>query len=97
MAKRKKRTIIGYKTYMFKAKDPVIDELRTMVQDEHNGTINNKVLTKLHADSGVSVAAQRNWFYGATRRPQNASIEAVGRALGWRREWRRLNGTGKKS
>jgi hypothetical protein len=29
----------------------------------------------------------QGWFRGKTRRPQNATIEATGRALGFKRTW----------
>jgi DNA-binding phage protein len=63
-----------YKTYAFKDKDPIIDHLRTPV--------NGKSYSKLSADSGVSTTTLSNWFYGATKRPQFATIAAVARAIG---------------
>jgi len=85
--KRKgKRGIIGYRSYMFRSKDPAIDELRTIVGDTY-GAINNKTLTATSKDSGVSVNAQRAWFFGDTKRPQSASLEAVGRSCGFKRTW----------
>ena len=66
-----------YKTYLFKDKDPVIDRLRTIINDE-------KVSYEdVHAKSGVSVATMRGWFGGKTRRPQHATIMAVARSLGY--------------
>jgi hypothetical protein len=35
------------------------------------------------------------WFFGATKRPQNATLEAAGRALGMKRVWVTNNGNGK--
>lgn len=70
-----------YKTYMFKTKDPVIDELRTMKKDA--GMSN----TDIHIASGVSVGALSGWFNKGTRRPQNATVEAVGRSMGFKRGW----------
>lgn len=74
-----------YKTYVFKDKDPVIDELRTIVQDH------NVAYAQISEGSGVSVTCLHNWFHGATRRPQSASVEAVGRFFGLKREWKRFN------
>jgi transcriptional regulator with XRE-family HTH domain len=80
------RTIIAsvYKTYNFKDKDPVIDELRTMVKAQK---ISHRII---HEASGVSVSTLNNWFHGATRRPQSATVEAVGRALGFKRVWTKV-------
>lgn len=79
-----------YRTYRFMDKDPVIDELRTMIQDE--GLMKKlQIVSRL---SGVSVAALVNWFNGDTKRPQNASAMAVGTALGYERKFvrsRKLN------
>lgn len=74
-------TINIYKTYAFKTKDPVIDELRTVFKDE-------KLLSnagyKIVADRGAPKAGTyRNWFNGSTRRPQFASIQATAKALGY--------------
>lgn len=66
-----------YKSYRFKNKDPVIDEVKTLVQDSKKSyeTISN--------DSGVAAGTLHNWFGGATRRPQHATIMAVVRTLGY--------------
>jgi hypothetical protein len=79
-----------YRTYRFIDKDPVIDELRTIVQDE-NLMRRLGIVSRL---SGVSEAALTNWFKGDTKRPQNASVMAVGTALGYERKFvqsRKLN------
>lgn len=65
-----------YRTYMFVNKDPAIDELRTIVQDSE------KSYGEISEDSGVAESTLWSWFHGDTRRPQNASLEAVGRSLG---------------
>lgn len=72
-----------YRTYRFRDKDPVIDEIRTLVQ--HEG-----LMTKLgivHELSGVSTSTLENWFNGATISPQNRTICAVTSALGYARTW----------
>lgn len=77
-------TLNIYKTYSFKTKDPVIDQLRTLTK---------KSKANPHAiaiKAGLSPNTPRNWFDGATRRPQSASVEAYGRALGYRRDWVRI-------
>lgn len=73
-----KRTILKpYKTYMFRNKDPIIDKVRTAVED--SGTSHRKI----SQDSGVSTSAMNGWFYGATRRPQFATVNAVLRSIGY--------------
>ena len=70
-----------YRTYRFKNKDLEIDRLRTLKKDA-------KVSDKdIHEASDVATTTLHNWFKGPTRRPQNATIEAVGRALGKKRVW----------
>ena len=77
-----------YRTYMFRDKDPAIDELRTIVQDSE------KSYDEVSELSGVAASTLYQWFHGETRRPHNASLEAVGRALGYRREWVSMKGKG---
>ena len=74
-----------YRTYKMNAdlKDPVIFEIKTMIQDE--GLI--KRLGVVHELSGVSTSTLDNWFNGGTRCPQNRTICAVTSALGYKRTW----------
>jgi len=65
-----------YKSYVFIDKDPVIDIMRTMVQDSR------KTFVQIERDSGVQTTTLRNWFGGQTRRPQFATVAAVARSLG---------------
>lgn len=74
-----------YRTYRFIDKDPVIDEIRTLVQDE--GLM--KKLEIVHQLSGVATATLDNWFNGETKSPQNRTICAVTSALGYKRAWQR--------
>jgi transcriptional regulator with XRE-family HTH domain len=67
-----------YKSYVFIDKDPIIDELRTVVQDS------GQSYKQIHEDSGVSISTLSAWFAGETRRPQAASLNAVARALGYK-------------
>jgi len=73
--------ISQYLSYRFVDKDPVIDELRTLIADDGSSW------QDINARSGVSVTTLRGWFTKNTRRPQSASIEAVGRAIGRKRIW----------
>src|SRR5262245_13850439 len=66
-----------YKSYNFKDKDPIIDKIRTVVQDE------SASYKYIHETSGVASSTLHNWFDGDTKRPQFATIMAVVRALGY--------------
>ncbi len=68
-----------YRTYRFIDKDPVIDKVRTVLQDE--GLLKKPGL--VHQLSGVATATLNNWFDGETKRPQHATIAAVISSLGY--------------
>jgi hypothetical protein len=87
-------TLKIYKAYNFRTKDPVIDELRTIAQDAY-GKLNHKALADIERSGGPSASCMSNWFFGKTRRPQSASTEAAGRAMGFKRKWVKLNGAGR--
>ena len=76
-----------YGAYNFRTKDPVVDELRTLIEDQTGARITRKNLKKIAEDGGPTIGAMAGWFMGKTRRPQSASIEAAGRAIGYRRKW----------
>lgn len=77
-----------YKTYMFRTKDPAIDELRTEIEDYTGERLNkSKILGQIERDGGPSISCMRSWFFGETKRPQNCTLEAAGRALGLKRVW----------
>ena len=83
-----------YDAYLFRDKDPAIDEFRTVAQD-HFGTHNlsPEDYEEIHENGGPTGACIKSWFEGKTRRPQNATLEAAGRALGFKRVWvRNKNG-----
>jgi transcriptional regulator with XRE-family HTH domain len=67
-----------YKSYSFIDKDPIIDEVRTIVQQS------GSTYKQISEDSGVSMQTLSAWFIGETRRPQAASLNAVARALGYK-------------
>jgi transcriptional regulator with XRE-family HTH domain len=69
-----------YKTYSFTDKDPMIDYLRTIIQES------GQTLKKIGEDSGVNPQTISKWLYGDTKRPQAASMNAVLRALGYKLE-----------
>jgi transcriptional regulator with XRE-family HTH domain len=66
-----------YKSYSFIEKDPIIDVVRTAVQDSKLS------YTDIHDLSDVSVGTMYNWFHGQTRRPTHAAVAAVLGALGY--------------
>lgn len=78
-----------YQSYLFRDKDPAIDELRTVVEDHFGQRVNNKQLSEIHASGGPTASCMGQWFFGKTKRPQNATLEAAGRALGFRRVWQK--------
>lgn len=89
MAKKARGMITTCKSYMFKDKNPAIDQLRTMVKDTHGG-VNYGTLQKVFEDGGPSVSCMAGWFFGDTLRPIDHTIEAAGRAMGYKRTWVRL-------
>jgi hypothetical protein len=74
-----------YRTYRWlpSEKNPVIDKLRTIAQDE--GVY--KDLKALHEISGVSTAALHGWWHGDTINPQHGTIMAVLTSLGWEEQF----------
>ena len=82
------------KAYLFRDKDPVIDELRTMMQDHFDGTGRDASLKngmrEIADTGGPTTSPMHAWFFGKTRRPQSATVEAAGRAMGFKREWKRM-------
>jgi DNA-binding phage protein len=66
-----------YKSYSFREKDPIIDRMRTLVDEEADS------MAQVSRDSGVSTATFRAWFRGTTRRPQYCTIAATARSLGF--------------
>ena len=84
MPKAKKGFLSPYRSYAFVDKDPVIDKIRTVVEDSRES------YQEIHEASGVSKATLYNWFMGKTRRPQYATINAVARALGHEFTLRRI-------
>lgn len=71
----RERKGLFYNSYNFVDKDPVIYE----VWDVIKGTSFNYI----EEESGVSRTCLYSWFYGKTRRPQNATVRAVLRSVGY--------------
>lgn len=79
-----------YKSYMFKSKDPVIDELRTIFEDHFGARVNHHNMKEVEENGGPSVSCMVGWWKGETKRPTSATVEAAGRAMGFQRVWRRM-------
>jgi hypothetical protein len=79
-----------YKSYVFRNKDPAIDELRTLIQDTYGNRLGYKELHDIELAGGPTTTCMHNWFFGTTRRPQSATLEAAGRALGYKRVWQKM-------
>ena len=67
-----------YKSYNFVDKDPMIDQVRTIIIDSHD------TYKQIAEASGVNEGTIRNWLDGATRKPQAATFNAVLRTLGYK-------------
>jgi hypothetical protein len=72
-----------YRTYNYIDKNPVIDKVRTVLQDE--GLI--KKLQIVHEISGVGTSTVDGWLNGDTRNPQHHTIAAVITSLGYKEEF----------
>lgn len=82
-----------YRSYLFKTKDPVIDELRTMIEDNAGKKVGARgVLQEIEKGGGPTVSCMRGWFFGKTKRPQNPTVEAAGRSIGYKRTWVKMTG-----
>jgi hypothetical protein len=81
------------RTYRFMDKDPVKDELQTILQDE--GLFGKgKKLGQVATLANLSPQTLDNLFFGDTRRPQNATVMAIITAVGYQRKFvkeRKLN------
>lgn len=84
-----------YKTYLFRNKDPEIDKLRTVFEDYFGARLTRKHLKEIEKRGGPLVTTLAASFWGVTKRPQNATLEAAGRAVGYERQWVKRN-SGKK-
>ncbi len=75
------RFIMSYRTYNWKTKNPVIDKMRTVLQDEGMFAKNKRKM--LHELSGVALSTFDGWFEGDTKDPKHATIMATMSALGY--------------
>lgn len=85
-----------YKSYMFRNKEPAIDMTRTLFEDVFGRRVDNKMLKEIEKNGGPTSSCMRGWFFGATKRPKNETLEASGRALGYQRVWVQMKQKGIK-
>jgi hypothetical protein len=70
-----------YRTYRFIDKDPIIDKVRTVLQDE--GLFAKGKRKIVHELSGVQLSTLDGWFEGDTMKPINATVGAVISSIGY--------------
>jgi len=73
--------------YRWQDADPVLEFIRNDITDS------GWPLAYVAERSGVSVSTLRGWQNGRTKHPQNATVEAVLRALGWERKISGIKGS----
>lgn len=79
------RFILKYRTYNYVNKNPVIDKVRTVLQDE--GMYAKKKRRLIHELSGVGIGTMEGWFEGDTRNPRHETIAAVMSAIGYEEQF----------
>lgn len=79
-----------YDSYRFRGKDPSIDKTRTLFEDVFGRRVDYKMLGEVEKNGGPSVGCMGAWFFGKTQRPNNTTLEAAGRALGYERVWSKM-------
>ena len=77
-----KRSILrASDSYLFRDKHPLIDMLRTKMQDEH------VTYADITQKTGVSMGTLVKWFDGTTRRPQATTLNQVAAYFGMKLDW----------
>jgi hypothetical protein len=76
-------TLSGYR---WRDKDPDMDFIMQAIQDAPMTT------QQIATASGVSYSTLTAWAFGKVRKPQNVTVNAVMRAIGWHRPWTRDRG-----
>lgn len=80
------------RTYRFLDKDPVIDKVRTVLQDR--GLYGKKNMGKVAQLASLAPATLDNMFFGDTRKPQHATVMGIITAVGYEMQFveaRKLN------
>jgi transcriptional regulator with XRE-family HTH domain len=73
------------KGYNFIDKHPIIDHIRTWVQDAQ------MPLAEVSRRSGVTPQTIKRWITGQTRKPQAPTLNAVGKVFGKKLKWVDIN------
>jgi transcriptional regulator with XRE-family HTH domain len=75
--RRARRSVLqAYKSYNFVDKDPIIYRMEQAIKDS------GASYREIEQASGVTSQTLHAWFYGKTKRPQFATLNAVARAIG---------------
>jgi hypothetical protein len=69
-------------------KDPDLDMVKYAIEESGMTLEQIEQATEAHSHK-VSRYTLLNWYFGETRRPQNATISTVMAVLGWDRPWTR--------
>ena len=69
------------RSYNFIDKHPCVDEIRTWIQDDPH-TVN-----WIASRANLSHSCVKNLLEGQTKRPQNATIDMIGKVFGKKRVW----------
>lgn len=75
------------RTYSFKDKDPVCDEIATLVDDA--GLRGKKNVAKIALLATLATGTVDALLYGETKKPRNSTIMAIATSLGYERTWKR--------
>ena len=67
------------KGYRFQDRDPILEFITNDITDS------GWPLSLISERSGVSIGTLSNWQSGKTKHPQNITVDAVLKALGWTR------------
>jgi len=74
------------RSYNYIDKNPVIDVMRTALEDAGVGVADKKL--KIAADiSGLSVGCLHGLFHGKTRNPQHRTVAGLMCAFGYQEQW----------
>lgn len=75
------------RTYRYKDKDPVCDEIATLVDDA--GLRGKQHTSKIATLATLAKGTVDALLYGETRLPRNSTVMAIATALGFERRWQR--------
>lgn len=71
------RISVYYRTVRWKDRDPAVDAIQTILEDEHLNS------NQAHEISGLAAATINNWLSGKTKKPQNITLAALSSSLGY--------------